>query len=63
MPDLFTAQIARFGEELFEKSLRAVTAPIVDTLKVKPESVRVILTEVRAEHRGIGDSSAKELGR
>jgi 4-oxalocrotonate tautomerase len=61
MPDFSTAQIARFGEELFE-SLRAVTAPIVDTLKVKPESMRVILTEVPAEHWGIGGSSAKELG-
>jgi len=40
-----------------------VTAAIADTLKVKPESVRVILTEVPAEHWGIGGVSAKELGR
>jgi len=49
--------------ELKESLIRAVTAAIVDTLKVKPESVRVILTEVPAEHWGIGGVSAKELGR
>jgi 4-oxalocrotonate tautomerase len=48
---------------LKESLIRAVTAAIADTLKVKPESVRVILTEVPAEHWGIGGVSAKELGR
>ena len=48
---------------LKESLIRSVTAAIVDTLKVKPESVRVILTEVPAEHWGIGGASAKELGR
>ena len=43
--------------------IRAVTAAIVDSLKVKPESVRVIITEVPPEHWGIGGVSAKELGR
>ena len=43
--------------------IRAVTAAIVDSLKVKPESVRVIITEVAPEHWGIGGVSAKELGR
>jgi len=43
--------------------IRAVTAAIVDTLKVKPESVRVIVQEVPAEHWGIGGVSARELGR
>lgn len=43
--------------------IRSVTAAIVDSLKVKPESVRVIITEVTAEHWGIGGVSAKELGR
>jgi 4-oxalocrotonate tautomerase len=43
--------------------IRSVTAAIIDTLKVKPESVRVIITEVPAEHWGIGGVSAKELGR
>ncbi len=43
--------------------IRAVTTAIVDTLKVKPESVRVILQEVPAEHWGIGGVSARELGR
>jgi len=43
--------------------IRAVTAAIVDTLKVKPESVRVIVQEVPAEHWGIGGVSAHELGR
>jgi 4-oxalocrotonate tautomerase len=49
--------------ELKESLIRAVTAAIVDTLKVKPDSVRVILTEVPPEHWGIGGISAKELGR
>jgi 4-oxalocrotonate tautomerase len=48
---------------LKESLIRAVTAAIADTLKVKPDSVRVILTEVPAEHWGIGGVSAKELGR
>ena len=41
----------------------AVTAAIVETLKVKPESVRVILHEIPPEHWGIGGVTAKELGR
>jgi 4-oxalocrotonate tautomerase len=43
--------------------IRSVTAAIVETLQVKPESVRVILQEVPPEHWGIGGVSAKELGR
>ncbi len=43
--------------------IRAVTAAIVDVLKVKQDSVRVILQEIPAEHWGIGVASAKELGR
>jgi 4-oxalocrotonate tautomerase len=43
--------------------IRSVTAAIVDTLKVKPESVRVLITEVPAAHWGIGGASAKELSR
>jgi 4-oxalocrotonate tautomerase len=49
--------------ELKERLIRAVTAAIADTLKVKPDSVRVILHEIPAEHWGIGGVSAKELGR
>jgi 4-oxalocrotonate tautomerase len=53
------------GRELELKAslIRSVTAAIVDTLKVKSDSVRVIITEVPAEHWGIGGVSAKELGR
>jgi 4-oxalocrotonate tautomerase len=43
--------------------IRAVTTSIVDTLKVKPESVRVILQEVPPEHWGIGGVSAGDLAR
>ena len=43
--------------------IRAVTAAIVETLRVKPESVRVILQEVSPDHWGIGGVSARELGR
>ncbi len=49
--------------ELKASLIRAVTAAIVDVLKVKQESVRVILHEIPAEHWGIGGVSAKELGR
>jgi 4-oxalocrotonate tautomerase len=43
--------------------IQAVTAAIVESLQVKPESVRVIVQEVPPEHWGIGGVSAKELGR
>ena len=43
--------------------IQAVTAAIVESLRVKPESVRVIVQEVAPEHWGIGGVSAKELGR
>jgi 4-oxalocrotonate tautomerase len=43
--------------------IRSVTAAIVEALKVKPESVRVIIQEIPPEHWGIGGVSAKELGR
>ena len=57
-------QILQGREPALKESLiRAVTAAIADTLKVKPESIRVILTEVPAEHWGIGGVSAKDLGR
>jgi 4-oxalocrotonate tautomerase len=49
--------------QLKESLIREVTAAIVDVLKVKQESVRVILHEIPAEHWGIGGISAKELGR
>jgi 4-oxalocrotonate tautomerase len=49
--------------QLKEALIRAVTAAIVDVLKVRQDSVRVILHEIPAEHWGIGGSSAKELGR
>ncbi len=43
--------------------IRSVTAAIVGSLQVKPESVRVIVQEIPPEHWGIGGVSAKELGR
>jgi 4-oxalocrotonate tautomerase len=43
--------------------IRAVTAAIVESLQVKPESVRVIVQEIPPEHWGIGGLSARELGR
>jgi 4-oxalocrotonate tautomerase len=49
--------------EAKEALIRAVTAAIVESLGVKPESVRVILQEIAAEHWGIGGVTAKELGR
>jgi 4-oxalocrotonate tautomerase len=46
-----------------EALIRAVTAAIVESLGVKPDSVRVILQEIAPEHWGIGGVTAKELGR
>ena len=43
--------------------IRAVTTAIVDSLRVKPESVRVIVQEVSPQHWGIGGVGAKGLGR
>jgi 4-oxalocrotonate tautomerase len=43
--------------------IQSVTAAIVQSLQVKPESVRVIVQEVPPEHWGIGGVSAAELGR
>jgi 4-oxalocrotonate tautomerase len=43
--------------------IRSVTAAIVESLQVKPESVRVIVQEIPPEHWGIGGVSAKDLGR
>jgi 4-oxalocrotonate tautomerase len=43
--------------------IRAVTTAIVDSLRVKPESVRVIVQEVSPQHWGIGGVSAKDLGK
>jgi 4-oxalocrotonate tautomerase len=51
------------GPDMKASLIRAVTDAIADTLKVKSESIRVILHEVPAEHWGIGGVSAKELGR
>jgi 4-oxalocrotonate tautomerase len=51
------------GPDMKASLIRAVTDAIAATLKVKPESIRVILQEVPAEHWGIGGVSAKELGR
>lgn len=43
--------------------VRAVTVAISESLGVKAESVRVVVTEVSKDHWGIGGSTARELGR
>ena len=43
--------------------IKSVTAAIVESLNVKPESVRVILEEIHPAHWGIGGVSAEELKR
>jgi 4-oxalocrotonate tautomerase len=55
--------LAGRAPEIKQALIRAVTTSIVDTLNVKPESVRVILQEVPPEHWGIGGVSARDLGR
>ena len=49
--------------EVKQALIRAVTNAIVDSLQVKPESVRVIVQEIPSQHWGIGGISAKDLGR
>jgi 4-oxalocrotonate tautomerase len=46
--------------QLKESLIHAVTATIVEVLKVKPETVRVILLEYPPEHWGIAGVSVKE---
>jgi len=43
--------------------MRSVTVAIVESLGVKAENVRVIVTEVSKDHWGIGGSTARELGK
>lgn len=43
--------------------IRNITRTVVETLSVPPESVRVILTEMKKEEYGIGGKTAAELGR
>jgi 4-oxalocrotonate tautomerase len=49
--------------EMKQALIRAVTDAIADTLKAKPEAIRVIVQEVPKENWGIGGVSARELGR
>jgi 4-oxalocrotonate tautomerase len=49
--------------EVKQALIRAVTNAIVDSLLVKPESVRVVVQEIPPQHWGIGGVSAKDLGR
>jgi 4-oxalocrotonate tautomerase len=63
MPIANIQLIAGREPQLKTSLIKAVTAVIAETLKVKPETVRVILTEVPPEHWGIGGVTAKELGR
>lgn len=43
--------------------VRSVTVAIVESLGVKAESVRVVVTEVSKDRWGIGGSTARELGK
>jgi 4-oxalocrotonate tautomerase len=63
MPIANVQILAGRAAEAKQALIRSVTAAIVESLQVKPESVRVILQEVPPELWGIGGVSAKELGR
>jgi 4-oxalocrotonate tautomerase len=41
--------------------IAGITQAVVDSLGAKPESVRVILTEMPKEHFGVGGKSQGEL--
>jgi 4-oxalocrotonate tautomerase len=43
--------------------IEKITIAMFESIGAKPESVRVILTEMSKEHFGIGGKSAGELGR
>jgi 4-oxalocrotonate tautomerase len=43
--------------------IRNITTTVVETLAVPPETVRVILTEMKKEEYGIGGKTAAELDR
>jgi 4-oxalocrotonate tautomerase len=43
--------------------IEKITIAMFESIGAKPESVRVILTEMPKEHFGIGGKSAGELGR
>jgi 4-oxalocrotonate tautomerase len=63
MPIANVQILAGRAPEAKQALIRSVTAAIVESLQVKPESVRVIVQEIPPEHWGIGGVSAKELGR
>ena len=53
------------GRSVQQKRLliQKITQAMHEAIDAKPESVRVILTEVPKEHFGIGGKSVGELGR
>lgn len=63
MPIANVLILAGRPRETKQALIRTVTAAIVETLHVKPESVRVILQEVTSEHWGIGGVSAQDVAK
>jgi 4-oxalocrotonate tautomerase len=57
MPLLQVSLIEGRSAERMQELIRALCATVVETLDVRAESVRVILTEVPAAHWGIGGVS------
>ncbi|WP_053363358.1 4-oxalocrotonate tautomerase [Bacillus sp. FJAT-27251] len=49
--------------EIIEKLIEDVTATVGETLNAPKENIRVIVTEVKKTHWGIGGRSAEQLGR
>lgn len=45
------------------KLIAKITEAMIESIAARPESVRVILTEMPKEHFGIAGKSAGELGR
>lgn len=63
MPIVTIQVIEGRSEELIEKLIENVTATVCETLNAPKESIRVLVTEVKKTHWGIGGKSAKQLGR
>lgn len=63
MPIIHIQVMEGRSEEVIEKLIENVTATVGETLNAPKENIRVLVTEVKKTHWGIGGRSAKQLGR
>jgi 4-oxalocrotonate tautomerase len=63
MPIINIQVIEGRSEELIEKLIANVTETVSETLQAPQQNIRVLVTEVKKSHWGIGGESARKLGR